>query len=56
MGVMVFHCEGVDCQWDGNHENGEPCPQGGYAYVIRYTNTFEPGKTHIIKGTVTLIR
>ena len=56
MGMMVFHCEGVDCQWDGNHENGEPCPQGGYAYVIRYTNTFEPGKTHIIKGTVTLIR
>ena len=56
MGVLVYHCDEVDCQWDGNDSQGRPCPQGGYAYVIRYTNAFEPGKTHIVKGTVTLLR
>ena len=55
-GVLVFHCDEVDCQWDGTDLNGNPCPQGAYAYVIRYTNTFEPGKTRIVKGSVTLIR
>ncbi len=55
-GVLVFHCEGVDCEWDGNDLDGNPCPQGAYAYVIRYNNSFKPEKTHIIKGSVTLIR
>lgn len=55
-GQMVFHCEGVDCGWDGNDNNGNPCPQGGYVYVIRYTNSFEPDITRIKKGAVTLIR
>ena len=56
MGQLVFHCDEIDCQWDGNSPDGTPCPQGGYAYVIRYTSSFDPGKTHIVKGTVTLIR
>lgn len=55
-GQMVFHCEGIDCGWDGNDSNGNPCPQGGYVYVIRYTNSFEPNLTRIKKGAVTLIR
>lgn len=55
-GQMVFHCEGVDCEWDGRNMKGEPCPQGAYVYVIRYTNEFEPNITRIKKGSVTLIR
>ncbi len=55
-GMLVFHCDGVDCQWDGNFADGSPCPQGAYAYVIRYSNVFEPAKTNIIKGSVTLLR
>ncbi len=55
-GQMVFHCEGVDCEWDGKDMDGKPCPQGGYVYVIRYTNSFEPNVTRIKKGAVTLIR
>ena len=55
-GEMVFHCEGVDCGWDGRDLDGKPCPQGAYVYVIRYTNIFEPDVTRIKKGSVTLIR
>ncbi len=55
-GQMVFHCDGVDCGWDGRDMDGNPCPQGGYVYVIRYANEFEPDVTHVKKGAVTLIR
>lgn len=55
-GAMVFHCEGVDCGWDGCDNNGEKCPQGGYVYIIRYANSFEPNITRVRTGSVTLIR
>ena len=55
-GEMVYRCEGVDCKWDGRDMDGNACIQGGYVYIIRYTNEFEPKKTHVLKGTVTLIR
>ena len=55
-GELVFHCVGVDCSWDGRDMNGNPCVQGAYVYVIRYTNEYEPKNTRVIKGTVTLIR
>lgn len=55
-GEMVFHCEGTDCEWDGRDLNGNPCIQGAYVYIIRYTNEFEPEKTRVVQGTVTLIR
>lgn len=55
-GEMVFHCEGADCAWDGRDLNGNPCIQGAYVYVIRYTNVYEPNETKVLKGTVTLIR
>lgn len=56
MGEMVFRCEGADCAWDGRDLNGNPCVQGSYVYIIRYTNAFFPNKTHIRQGTVTLLR
>ena len=55
-GEMMFHCTSVDCSWDGTDTHGRPCPQGAYVYVIRYTNSFEPDKTIVRKGSVTLIR
>lgn len=55
-GEQVYYCSGVDCTWDGHDTHGRVCPQGAYVYIIRYTNTFEPKKTQIIKGSVTLIR
>ena len=55
-GSLVFECDGVDCPWDGRNLNGDPCPQGTYVYIIRYTNEFEPLRTHVVKGTVTLVR
>ena len=55
-GELVFRCEGVDCAWDGKDMNGEPCIQGAYVYIIRYTNSYDTHKTLVRKGTVTLIR
>ncbi len=56
MGRMVYHCEGVDCAWDGRDTHGNPCRQDAYAYVIRYTNQYKPDQSVIRKGSVTLIR
>ena len=55
-GELVFHCEEIDCQWDGTDANGNPCPQGTYVYVIRYTTIYAPHETQMLKGSVTLIR
>ena len=55
-GEMVFRCEGPDCTWDGRDLDGNPCIQGAYVYIIRYTNEFEPKKTRVLRGTVTLLR
>ena len=55
-GELIYQCEGVDCTWDGRDLNGTLCPQGVYVYLIRYTDTFEPDRVHVKRGTVTLIR
>lgn len=56
LGQLVHHSSGIDSRWDGRDLNGNPCPQGAYTYVIRYTNVFTPGVTQTLRGTVTLIR
>ena len=55
-GELVFQCEGADCGWDGKNLNGDPCHQGAYVYVIRYSNAFEPKVIKVRRGTVTLLR
>ncbi len=55
-GQMVFKCEGADCPWNGRDLDGNPCPQGVYTYLIRYSNEYTPKRTHVLRGTVTLIR
>lgn len=56
LGEQIYYCSGVDCTWDGTDLNGQPCPQGAYVYIIRYTNIFEPKKVKVARGTVTLLR
>lgn len=56
LGDLIFKCEGADCGWDGKNLNGDPCPQGAYVYMIRYSNSFEPKIVKVKRGTVTLIR
>ena len=55
-GELVYHCEEVECMWDGRDMNGNACEQGAYVYFVRYTNVFEPDRTRVAKGTVTLVR
>lgn len=55
-GRIVAHCRGVGCGWDGRDLNGNPCPQGAYVYVVKYTTTENPRTTMSKHGSVTLIR
>ena len=55
-GELVHACHEVDCPWDGRDLAGNPCPQGAYVYVVRYTTDYEPYQTQLVKGAVTLIR
>lgn len=55
-GQLVFRCDTPDCKWDGRDLNGNNCPQGTYTYLVRYTNEYLPKVTHVLRGTVTLIR
>lgn len=55
-GEKVFECHEIDCKWDGTDLRGKPCGTGGYMYVIRYITEFEPRVTHVLKGSVTLVR
>lgn len=55
-GEEVGHYVGLDGYWDGYNNSGELCPQGIYAYVLRYTNIINPNAVLVKRGTVTLIR
>lgn len=55
-GEMVYECEGIDCGWDGNDLDGNPCPQGSYVFNIRYTTEYQPHAVLTHTGAVTLIR
>ena len=55
MGRLVYTSDDLHFRWDGTSMDGIKCPQGSYAYVIRYRR---PSTEDIVtqKGTVTLIR
>lgn len=55
-GELIFQCEEIDCHWDGTDRSGNPCPQGTYVYIIRYTTEYAPYETQLLKGSVTLVR
>lgn len=55
-GLLVYHGTDFSKGWDGRTSDGEPCPQGAYAYFYRYTLSIEPNRPHTATGTVTLLR
>lgn len=55
-GLLVYHGNDFEKGWDGRNSNGDPCPQGAYAYFYRYILSIEPDRTHTATGTVTLLR
>lgn len=55
-GMLVYHGNDYEQGWDGRSTDGDPCPQGAYAYFYRYTLTSEPASPHTGTGTVTLLR
>ena len=54
-GLLVAHLEGTDAKWDGTR-NGEPCPQGAYAYNLQYRTKASPHQLRLLTGTVLLLR
>ena len=54
MGRKMAEFDGLTGEWDGTY-NGKPCPQGAYAYRVRFIG----GSIHnwqVKSGTVTIIR
>jgi gliding motility-associated-like protein len=54
-GRLVYTSEDLHFKWDGTTADGIKCPQGTYAWVIRYRR---PSTEDIVtqKGTITLLR
>ncbi|MBQ0016672.1 MAG: gliding motility-associated C-terminal domain-containing protein, partial [Bacteroidales bacterium] len=55
-GVLVYHSQMLDEGWDGTAAGGTKCPQGSYAYYIRYRTQVVPDATKTKVGTVLLVR
>ncbi len=55
-GTLVGRWDGIDGHWDGTDLHGEPCPQGAYMYVAKYTTVLSPMNPEKKRGTVMLIR
>lgn len=54
-GLLVFHSDDVNISWDGTYR-GSACPQGSYAYIIRYRVATSSDLFHTQRGMVTLLR
>ena len=55
-GALVYHGTDFSKGWDGNRDDGSPCPQGAYAYRYEYKVDTEPDRVIAGTGTVTLLR
>lgn len=55
-GHLVKHWNDVNGAWDGMSDEGQECPQGAYAYMMRWQNVLNPNTTNTKTGTITLIR
>ena len=54
-GARVYTSVDMDEGWDGT-DNGRPCPQGVYTYIINYSTEADPRNPVQKRGTVLLIR
>lgn len=52
-GEEIYSCNGVDCNWNGEHK-GVPCIEGVYSYIV----SARTGEDKLInhRGTITLLR
>lgn len=55
-GMLVYHCEGIDCTWDGTDPSGQPCVQGVYVFNATYTTRTHPGRKQRLTDTIALVR
>lgn len=55
-GLIVYHSDDPEQNWDGLNKYGNKCPQGAYVYYYRYIVDSSPKNILSGKGTVTLIR
>lgn len=55
-GMLVLHYEGTNPVWDGVDQNGVPCLQGAYVWLLYYHSDATPDRRETAVGTVTLIR
>ncbi len=54
-GLELYHSTDMQESWDGSYR-GTLCPNGAYAYIIRYKDRITPGNWQYKTGTVLLIR
>ena len=55
--VHIYEGEAEQFAWGGLLDNGSDAPAGTYAYVMRYTSEFDPGRGVIEqRGGVVLLR
>ena len=52
-GQLVFQSEAYDNAWAGTDKKGQALPQGGYFYILEYT---DGGSRKTIKGALSIIR
>ncbi len=55
-GLLVFHTDDPSAEWDGALPSGEPCPQGAYIWVVRYSVEVPNAECITHRGMVTLLR
>lgn len=55
-GLLVFHTNSIDDQWDGTDQGGNACPSGAYVYRLRFSDRLRPTVVHTSTGTVLLVR
>ncbi len=55
LGLLVYHTTQPKLGWDGT-SHGQPCPQGSYTWLLRYTLITAPRQQQQAVGTLTLLR
>ncbi len=55
-GSLVARWDGLDGSWDGTDLHGNPCPNGSYMYLAKYSHVISPRVVQHKRGTITLLR
>ena len=55
-GLLVYHSDDYSTGWDGQSQDGTPCPQGNYVWKLVYRAVDLPHSDRIEAGSVLLLR